>query len=200
MANAERSTAIEAQIDLWRGYLRRRQGIQPVDVAELEDHLREQVDTLVAAGLSTDEAFLVAVKRMGELDALSREFAREHSERLWKQLVVIPLDGGVAQRLARTDAMVAIACALAAALAVKAPTLFGKPMQARRDCPNPSICLRGPRRGLLGPASHIRNRGRVTRQPCYQRLRAASSSSLAATQSAPDAVISFFQKGALDFR
>ena len=36
------------------------------------------------------EAFLVAVKRMGSLDALSREFAREHSERLWKQLVVAP--------------------------------------------------------------------------------------------------------------
>lgn len=129
MANVERSASIEAQIDLWRGYLRRRQAIQPVDAAELEDHLREQVDTLVAAGLSTDEAFLVAVKRMGELDALSREFAREHSERLWKQLVVIPSDGGESRSSARTDAMVAIACAAAAALAVKAPALFGKPME-----------------------------------------------------------------------
>ena len=35
-----------------------------------------------------DEAFLVAVKRIGGLDDLSREFAREHSDRLWKQLVV----------------------------------------------------------------------------------------------------------------
>ena len=29
-------------------------------------------------------------KRMGDLDAVSREFAREHSERLWKQLVRAP--------------------------------------------------------------------------------------------------------------
>src|SRR3990172_2786422 len=86
--------ALEEQIAQWRAYLRRRQAIHSVDVAELEDHLREQVAALVAAGLSGDEAFLVAVKRMGALDALSREFAHEHSERLWKQLVVVQPDAG----------------------------------------------------------------------------------------------------------
>ena len=65
-------SALEEQIDQWRSYLRRRQAIHAVDVAELEDHLREQVAALVDAGLATDEAFLVAVKRMGDLDALSR--------------------------------------------------------------------------------------------------------------------------------
>src|SRR6476659_7623204 len=79
---------LEEQIDQWRSYLRHRQAIHSVDIAELEDHLREQVAGLVGAGLAPDEAFLVAVKRMGSLDALSREFAREHSERLWKQLVI----------------------------------------------------------------------------------------------------------------
>src|SRR5688572_33390450 len=86
--------SLEEQIDQWRSYLRRRQAIHSVDVAELEDHLREQVAVLVDAGLAPDEAFLVAVKRMGALDALSREFAREHSDRLWKQLVVVPADSG----------------------------------------------------------------------------------------------------------
>src|SRR6185369_10597884 len=88
MPTADQSRSLEEQIDQWRSYLRRCQAIHSVDVAELEDHLREQVGGLMDAGLATDEAFLVAVKRMGELDALSREFAREHSERLWKQLVV----------------------------------------------------------------------------------------------------------------
>ena len=46
--------------------------------------------TLTATGLTDDEAFLVAVKRMGNLDEVSREFAREHSDRLWKQLVLLP--------------------------------------------------------------------------------------------------------------
>src|SRR4051794_10033545 len=88
MADKGAALSLEEQIGHWRGYLRRRQAIQPVDIAELEDHLREQVEGLMTAGLAVDEAFLVAVKRMGALDALSREFAREHSERLWKQLVV----------------------------------------------------------------------------------------------------------------
>src|ERR671910_2439923 len=89
------------QNDRGRSSLRRRQAIHSADVAELEDHLREQVAVLVDAGLATDEAFLVAVKRMGNLDALSREFAREHSDRLWKQLVVVPYDSGEPRARAR---------------------------------------------------------------------------------------------------
>ncbi len=86
MATPDQAT-LDDQIDQWRSYLRRRQAIHAVDVAELEDHLREQIAVLVDAGLADDEAFLIAVKRMGDIDALSREFAREHSDRLWKQLV-----------------------------------------------------------------------------------------------------------------
>jgi hypothetical protein len=97
--------SLEEQIDHWRSYLRRRRAIHPVDVAELEDHLREQVARLVDAGLSADEAFLVAVKRLGDLDSLSREFAREHSDRLWKQLVAAP-DGEAPQAASRVDAVV----------------------------------------------------------------------------------------------
>jgi hypothetical protein len=119
------AAALEEQIDQWRNYLRRRQAIHSVDVAELEDHLREQVAVLAGAGLAIDEAFLVAVKRMGDLDALSREFAREHSDRLWKQLVVSPSDTGQPQAAARTDAVVAFGLAAAAAVAVKVPALFG---------------------------------------------------------------------------
>ena len=116
---------LEEQIDQWRSYLRRRRAIQSVDVAELEDHLREQVAVLADAGLATDEAFLVAVKRIGDLDALSREFAREHSDRLWKQLVVSPSDTGEPHATSRTDAVVAFSLAVAAAVAVKVPALFG---------------------------------------------------------------------------
>src|SRR5215203_281226 len=119
------AVSLEEQIDLWRSYLRRRQAIHSADVAELEDHLREQVAVLIDAGLATDEAFLVAVKRMGNLDALSREFAREHSDRLWKQLVVVPSDSGEQRALARTDAIVVFCLAVAAAVIIKVPALFG---------------------------------------------------------------------------
>ena len=117
--------SLEQQIDQWRSYLSRRQAIQSVDVAELEDHLREQVASLIDAGLATDEAFLVAVKRMGDLDGLSREFAREHSERLWKQLVLSPSDTEEQLAPARGDAIVAFGLAVAAGVTIKAPSLFG---------------------------------------------------------------------------
>src|SRR5947209_13594843 len=119
------NAALEEQIDQWRSYLRRRQAIHSVDVAELEDHLREQVGGLMDAGLATDEAFLVAVKRMGELDALSREFAREHSERLWKQLVVSSDSADELANTAHAETLIVLSLAVAAALAIKVPALFG---------------------------------------------------------------------------
>jgi hypothetical protein len=80
--------SVESQIAEWRAYVANAPGVNGHDVDELEDHLRHQISELNAAGLTADEAFLVAVKRMGDLDGLSREFAREHSGRLWKQLVL----------------------------------------------------------------------------------------------------------------
>ena len=74
---------IEAQISEWRAYLLRRRTIHDVDVEELEDHLRNEMSELGAAGLSGDESFLVAIKRLGGINELSREFARERSTRLW---------------------------------------------------------------------------------------------------------------------
>ena len=82
------SDSLETQIDLWRVHLERRAGIGADDVDELEDHLHGHLDTLTAAGLSDDEAFLVAVKRLGSQQEIAREFARENSKRLWKQLVL----------------------------------------------------------------------------------------------------------------
>jgi hypothetical protein len=115
---------LEEQIAQWRAYLRRRQAVHGPDVEELEGHLRDQLGALTEAGLSGDEAFLVAVKRMGSLDALSREFARAHSERLWKQLVMAP-DVEQPANTGRAEILVVLSLAVAAALAVKVPALFG---------------------------------------------------------------------------
>lgn len=140
MAATPHAVSLETQVDQWRNYLRRRQAIQPVDIAELEDHLREQVAMLVEKGLSTDEAFLVAVTRMGNLDALSREFAREHSGRLWKQLVVGTPDGA-ATAWTRIDAFVAFAFAFAAAVAFKLPALFGYDVNGHESFYARNACL-----------------------------------------------------------
>lgn len=125
MSTAE-ETALEGQIAQWRQFLRRRRGIDGHDVEELEDHLRSQIARLADGGLAADEAFLIAVKRMGSLDALSREFAREHSERLWKQLVMAADVPGEQASSSRADALVAIGLAVGAAIAMKMPALFGQ--------------------------------------------------------------------------
>jgi hypothetical protein len=116
---------LEEQISQWRLNLRRRRAIHGSDVEELEGHLRDQLAALTAAGLSSDEAFLIAVKRMGSLDALSREFAREHSERLWKQLVVDPETEAAPGKATTTEMLVVVGLAVAAAAARKTPELFG---------------------------------------------------------------------------
>jgi hypothetical protein len=125
---------LEEQIAQWRAYLRRRQAVHSPDVEELEGHLRDQLSALAERGLDADEAFLIAVKRMGSLDALSREFARAHSERLWKQLVVAP-DADAPANTSRTEILVVLGLAVAAALAVKAPTLFGLRLSPDAEVP-----------------------------------------------------------------
>jgi hypothetical protein len=125
MTIAADRASLEEQIAHWRQYLRRRRAIDGPDVEELEDHLRKQVEVLIETGLVADEAFLVAVKRMGNLDALSREFAREHSQRLWKQLVMAPDAGTEPGEAARNETLVVFGLAIAAALSVKLPALFG---------------------------------------------------------------------------
>ncbi|MFE2757254.1 permease prefix domain 1-containing protein [Actinosynnema sp. NPDC059335] len=133
---------LEAQFSQWRQYVRRRRELAGPDVEELEDHLRGSVDDLRAAGLHADEAFLVAVKRMGSLDDLSREFAREHSERLWKQLVLTGGDGAATGGRPRRDLLVLVLCAVGAAVSVKAPELFGLD-------PEHNPAFYGPNVGLL---------------------------------------------------
>jgi len=75
---------LELEIEEWRAFVEQSPAVDGRDVEELEDHLRAQIADLTAIGLAPDEALLVAVKRMGTVDELSREFAREHSGRLWK--------------------------------------------------------------------------------------------------------------------
>lgn len=119
---------LEGQIAEWRAYMDRRRELHRPDAEELEDHLRNRISDLTKSGLQADEAFLIAVKRMGSLDELSREFAREHSERLWKQLVLPGEPDAPAVARSRRELPVMVLCAAIAMLSVKAPSLFGLDM------------------------------------------------------------------------
>lgn len=110
---------LESRIADWRGYVADHRVIAPADIDEMEGHLREQISDLMSVGLTDGEAFLVAVGRMGGVDELSREFAQEHSDRLWKQLVLSRTDRG--ENSGRTGELaVVLGLALGAGLAVRA--------------------------------------------------------------------------------
>lgn len=95
--------------------------VDDLDVDELETHLVAQIADLAAAGLSDEEAFLVAIKRMGAIDEISRQFALEHSNRLWKQLV---LAGERDPEKEPSGLIEAIIFAAMAAVAIHLPRLF----------------------------------------------------------------------------
>jgi hypothetical protein len=124
---------LEGQIAEWRAYMQRRRELHRSDTEELEDHLRNRITELTEAGLKPDEAFLIAVKRMGSLDELSREFAREHSERLWKQLVLPGEPDAPAVARSRRELPVMVLFAVIAALAIKVPALFGQDLSDDPD-------------------------------------------------------------------
>lgn len=115
---------LESNIEEWKAFLSRRAAISDSDVNELEDHLRNQIERLCEAGLDEDEAFLIAAKRIGNLDAVSREFALSHSGRLWKNLV---LSGNPdnSSTGSTNEFLLVLILAIAAAFAIKLPMFAG---------------------------------------------------------------------------
>jgi hypothetical protein len=84
---------LDTRIGEWRAAILRGRAVDEADADELEGHLREQIADLEKSGLTGDEAFLIAVGRLGKVDVVTAEFAREHSDRLWKQLAMDQGDG-----------------------------------------------------------------------------------------------------------
>jgi hypothetical protein len=114
----ETTESTDAQIGQWRSAMLRNRAVTESDADELEGHLREQLADLRKAGLSDDEAFLIAVRRLGEVDRLTAEYAREHGDRLWKQLS-LPVDVSNPARSLAVSLAVALGFAVLAAVLVQ---------------------------------------------------------------------------------
>lgn len=69
---------LDAEIDGWRRRLAASGSCTGQSLDELESHLRESHASLVASGLTSEEAFLIAARRLGDPDALQSEYAKEH--------------------------------------------------------------------------------------------------------------------------
>lgn len=111
---------LEQSIAQWREFVLRRAAILEEDADELESHLRDQIDALLDSGLHTDEAFLIATKRIGSLEDMSKEYAEVHAGRLWRNIV-----WGSDKPSWSTDFYLALLLACCAALLFHLPKLFG---------------------------------------------------------------------------
>ncbi|MFC9894284.1 hypothetical protein ACFVMC_11375 [Nocardia sp. NPDC127579] len=109
---------IDTQLAQWRIFLRG----QGTAGEALDARLRSGIEELTATGLRPDESFLVALKRLAAEDGRAHEFARTHSARLWRELVLSDRAERTGDRRALLTMLV---CAVAAAIAIKLPALLG---------------------------------------------------------------------------
>jgi hypothetical protein len=68
----------------WRDSLAQSAALRTEDLDELEQHLRDSMAQLRARQLSEEESFLVAARRLGGGEVLTREFAKANPSRVWQ--------------------------------------------------------------------------------------------------------------------
>lgn len=84
---------IRHEIQLWLGELTERSGLSTDQAEELESHLLDSIDALTASGLREDEAYLIAVRRLGSVGELAPAQVRREADRVWKDLFEKPRRG-----------------------------------------------------------------------------------------------------------
>jgi hypothetical protein len=115
---------LDFNIRSWSDYLRAHGSFSDNDILEMESHLHDEIDELTQHGLSEEEAFLIGVKRLGNVNQISREFQKVNAEGFWKQLLS---DAGdpKEKRRQRTNILLVVALSLFAGTLLKVPELFG---------------------------------------------------------------------------
>jgi hypothetical protein len=74
---------VSKSLNDWREQLRQGGRCRQEDIDELEEHLREEMTKLVRIELSDEEAFLLAARRLGGVDALGEEFEKVNTPSVW---------------------------------------------------------------------------------------------------------------------
>ena len=78
---------LEKAIKNWRCSLLQNQNLLESDVDELESHLRDEVDSLMLAGLSVEEAFMISTHRIGDSEVVGQEFTKVNPSLAWRRRV-----------------------------------------------------------------------------------------------------------------
>ena len=106
---------LEQQLASWKESVRRAGSVVDDDLLELESHLRDSTRQLVNAGLRTDEALLIALRRIGDPGALAAEFQKVGAGRVWTRRLYWMAAGflGFSIALSAIQALSAIAALVA---------------------------------------------------------------------------------------
>lgn len=113
---------LELNIRSWSDLIRNKGNCTESDLLELENHLRDEIDDLIKTGLSQDEAFLISVKRIGNVNDITKEYSKINSESLWKYLMT----DDTTKSKNYNQIFLLIIFSLLAGTLFKVPEIFGK--------------------------------------------------------------------------
>ena len=75
---------LNSAVQRWRAELAKSPSFRVDDLDELESHVRDSEASLRALGLTSEEAFLIAVRRTGAGDVIAAEFATVNRSSIWQ--------------------------------------------------------------------------------------------------------------------
>ena len=85
---------LENEIRNWLKTLRRSENLEDSDIAELESHLRDEIDHQIEKGLDEEAAFRAALKKSAPADILRQEYKNaklyERSRPFWHPSRIMP--------------------------------------------------------------------------------------------------------------
>lgn len=94
---------LNRSVQLWREELSRSASVRPDDIAELETHLRDSLAGLQTKGLTEEEAFIIATKRLGQPVELGAEFGKVNLKEVWFDRLVWVVAGSIALDIVYTS-------------------------------------------------------------------------------------------------
>ncbi len=74
---------LNTAIENWKNQFSEKGALKKENIEELESHVLDEMDTLQHKGLSAEESFIVAAKRMGSEQTLTEEFGKVNVQAVW---------------------------------------------------------------------------------------------------------------------
>lgn len=79
---------LKARIEDWKSELSEKGLMSQDNIAELESHLQDEMDQLLINDLTLEEAYFIALKRLGQIQELKTEYSKVHTQTIvYKKLL-----------------------------------------------------------------------------------------------------------------